>query len=364
MFSSLPDDWVVEVEAIEPRIPVVSEEELRYKPVPEVRALAVKTKAEEVVAVVATEEAKVWEPVPEVRLRAVAKVLLPMVIVLALALLPILTAPVVVESKVMALAPVELRTRVVVPLMVPAPAKVKAVAEVEIVSIEATPVKAPAVETFRPDELRLKVSSVALPMVIVLAATPVPIRTEPVVVESKVMALAPVELRVKVVVPATVRAPESVILLVVKVWEPMTVPVMKVPTPALSILVAPLRVKAPAVMATLPVAVVMPVAPVMAPPEISMLVVSRAKVPEPPPIETRALEVPVPMLVAELVEALMLVVPVIVRPPVPCSRPEPELTPTKVAAPALLTCQVDEVPRTSAPVPELEIASTAPEAEA
>ncbi len=40
------------------------------------------------------------------------------------------------------------------------------------------------------------------------------------------------------------------------------------------------------------------------------------------------------------------------------------MTPTKVAAPALVTCQVEEVPRISTPVPELEKARTAPEAEA
>ena len=45
----------------------------------------------------------------------------------------------------------------------------------------------------------------------------------------------------------------------------MVVPVIKVPTPELSIRVVPFKVKFPAVMATFPVAVVIPVAPVMAP---------------------------------------------------------------------------------------------------
>lgn len=61
-------------------------------------------------------------------------------------------------SKLSAFAPVEETA--------PAPAKVKAVAEVAIVSIEATPVSAPAVETFSPVELIEKVSKVS-PMAIV-----------------------------------------------------------------------------------------------------------------------------------------------------------------------------------------------------
>ena len=59
---------------------------------------------------------------------------------------------------------------------------------------------------------------------------------------------------------AMVKAPLSAILLVVNVWEPMTVPVMKVPTPALLMRVTPFKVRTPAVMATLPaVAVMFPV---------------------------------------------------------------------------------------------------------
>ena len=47
---------------------------------------------------VATDEVKVCEPVPEVNAKAVAPVLFPIVIVLALAPVPILMAPVVAES--------------------------------------------------------------------------------------------------------------------------------------------------------------------------------------------------------------------------------------------------------------------------
>jgi hypothetical protein len=59
----------------------------------------------------------------------------PILMVLALLPVPRFTVPVVPESKVKALTPVE--------VMVPAPAKPRAVAEVAIVSIEATPVNAP-----------------------------------------------------------------------------------------------------------------------------------------------------------------------------------------------------------------------------
>jgi hypothetical protein len=103
-------------------------------------------------------------------------------------------------------------------------------------------------------------------------------------------------------------------------------PVLKVPAPAWE---------------KLPEARARPVAPEIAPAlEISMLVVSRAKVPEPPPILTRVLLVPVLMLVTLLVEALMEVAPVRVKPPVPWSRPDPELTPTPTMAPALDTVKL------------------------
>ena len=98
---------------------------------------------------------------------------------------------------------------------------------------------------------------------------------------------------------------------------------------------------------------VIPVAPVIAPAEeMSMLVVSRAKVPLPPPMETRVFAVPVLMLVAELVFTLMLVAPVRVRPPVPCKSPVPEFTPTAVTAPPWVTPKLVEVIKLVPKVPE------------
>jgi hypothetical protein len=70
----------------------------------------------------------------------------PVAILIVLALLPLprFTAAVVPESRVRALAPVV--------LIVPAPANVSEVAVIDIVSIELTPVRAPAVVTLSPDE--------------------------------------------------------------------------------------------------------------------------------------------------------------------------------------------------------------------
>ena len=108
-----------------------------------------------------------------------------------------------------------------------------------------------------------------------------------------------------------------------------------------------MKVPALALWSKLPEAKVMPVAPVIAPVLLmSMLVVFKLKVPAPPPMLTRALEVPVPMLVALLALALMLVVPVMlavpvrVKPPVPWSKPVPELMPTPTMAPAELTVKL------------------------
>jgi hypothetical protein len=58
------------------------------------------------------------------------------------------------------------------------------------------------------------------------------------------------------------------------------------------------------------------------------------------PIVTVPEYVPVPMFVAARPEALMLVAPVRVKPPVPWIRPEPELTPTEVIKPAAVTVPV------------------------
>lgn len=82
----------------------------------------------------------------------------PRLMVLALFPVPKLTVPVEPESIVMA--------EVVVEEIVPAPAKVRLVAFTAMVSIEATPVKAPAVETFSPPfEVKAKVP-VELPIAV------------------------------------------------------------------------------------------------------------------------------------------------------------------------------------------------------
>jgi len=88
----------------------------------------------------------------------------PMLIVLALLPVPRFTAPVVPESRLRALE--------VVVLIVPAAAKVTSVAENNIVSMEATPVRAPPVVTLSPPlEVRAKVP-VALPIVTLLVPVP------------------------------------------------------------------------------------------------------------------------------------------------------------------------------------------------
>ena len=58
---------------------------------------------------------------------------------------------------------------------------------------------------------------------------------------------------------------------------------------------------------------------------------------EAPPEAITNTPVELPRLVAAVPVALMLVMPVTVSPPVPCRRPEPELTPTATTAPALET---------------------------
>ena len=159
---------------------------------------------------------------------------------------------------------------------------------------------------------------------------------------------------VKVIFARLLVAPESAAIVLAMVVKPfkdtVPVPVLKVPVP---------------VWTKLPEAILIPVAPVIAPPEeMSRFVVSKAKVPEPPPILTRVLAVPVLIEVVELVLLLILVVPVMVNPPVPCNKPEPEFTPTNTAAPVLVIFQVLAVPEISLPVPELLIARTSPVAEA
>jgi hypothetical protein len=104
---------------------------------------------------------------------------------------------------------------------------------------------------------------------------------ERVVVAAAIFKALEAELKVKSPDPpeAIVRAPLSAMLLVVKVWDPMTVPVMKVPTPALDILVVPLKDRSPAVIARFPdvmvsppEATVNPVRPVKLPPDVRLAV--------------------------------------------------------------------------------------------
>lgn len=114
---------------------------------------------------------------------------------------------------------------------VPAPANVKAVALVLIVSSEATPVKAPPVVTFRPpDEVNWNVP-VALP--IVVAAVPVElIKVVPKIVVEPLMAFVPPE------TPKVLIAPVPVPKVLVKeapvpmVEAPDEVKVVKLPAPA------------------------------------------------------------------------------------------------------------------------------------
>jgi len=157
------------------------------------------------------------------------------------------------------------------------------------------------------------------------------------------------------VLPLRETMPVPVLRVPLPVWEMLPPAKVLVPVPTLKVLlpvtlVAPFRETLPvpvlkvpelADWSKLPLAMVMPVAPVMAPALlISMLVVSRLKVPDPPPILTKALLLPVLMLVALLVLLLMEVVPVRVRPPVPWSKPVPLLTPTPTMAPAELTVKL------------------------
>ncbi len=93
----------------------------------------------------------------------------PKLIILAVEPVPKLTSPLVPESTETAPVEPEVKDKAVPApeVMAPEPAKPKLVAEVEMVSNEATPVKAPPVETFKPVELRAKVP-VALPILVLL----------------------------------------------------------------------------------------------------------------------------------------------------------------------------------------------------
>jgi len=138
-----------------------------------------------------------------------------------------------------------LKARVLAPVeeIVPAPAKVRAVAEVAMVSIEATPVRAPAVETFSPPEAEINWKvPVVLPMVVV----PVPV-VAIVTFEAPALAksVAPVEVSVvnlpveavvapivvELIVPPVMVTPEEAKVLAVKVWVTVNEPVLVVNIP-------------------------------------------------------------------------------------------------------------------------------------
>ena len=164
-----------------------------------------------------------------------------------------------------------------------------------------------------PEELKvvkLPVEGVVAPMAVELMPVAVVLKLE----EVMVRALAPVLIE-EADRPERAKAPEVAVRLrapVVKVrpLEAVRVPAeVIVPVPVVEIL--------PGVV-MFPEAKVIPVAPVMAPAdEISILVVCNEKVPEPPPMVTKPVDVPVLMLVALLVLLLIDTVPVTSRPPVP-----------------------------------------------
>src|SRR5579872_3408612 len=84
------------------------------------------------------------------------------------------------------------------------------------------------------------------------------------------------------------------------------------------------------------------------------LAVLRANVPEPPPMVTSWLFVPVPMFTAKFELLFRLTAaPVIVRPPAPWIKPLPEFTPTAVTAPAFVTEKLAALMRFVNPVPKL-----------
>lgn len=194
--------------------------------------------------------------------------------------------------------------RVPADVIVPVPV-VDMFAEVEIFPlavIDVTPVKAPALDTFNPEEFREKVSSVALPMVIVFAATPVPIFIAPVVPESRVIEedvveeIVPAPAKVKAVaevaivsIEATpVRAPPVVTFnppLEASANVPVELPTVTFPVPvvaivtllapAVAIFVAPVEdnvVNAPVDAVVAPIAVLfIPVAVVLKCPEVNVM---------------------------------------------------------------------------------------------
>ena len=212
-----------------------------------------------------------------------------------------------------ALAPVE--------AIVPAPAKVRWLASVVIVSSVETPVKPPVVETFKPPEAEINWK---VPVVLPMVTVPVPV-VAMVTLEAPALArsVVPVEVRVvnlpvlgvvapmevELMVPPVIVTPEELRVLAVRVWVTVSEPGSVVRTPV-----------APSVMAevlavpiwTMPL-VVVPVPPcstklpptLVVPVWLEPLRVKDEPVPEPvvesPGAKTRALEVPAAAVVMSLV---------------------------------------------------------------
>ena len=204
--------------------------------------------------------------------------------------------------------------------IVPAPAKVKAVAEVAIVSREATPVRVPPVVTFRPpDEVRAKVP-VALPM----ATVPVPVvamvTAEAPAVARLVAPLldrvvkAPVEgveapMVVELIVPPVMVTPEEAKVLPVRVWVTVSEPVLVVKTPVAPMVIAlvlavPIWTRPLVVVPVPPCSTKLPPTDVI-PVWLEPLRVKLEPVPEPtvesPGAKTKALLVPAAVVVMSLV---------------------------------------------------------------
>jgi len=136
---------------------------------------------------------------------------------------PRFTAPVVPESIVKAFAPVELN--------VPAPAKVRAVAEVAIVSIEATPVSAPAVVAFNPPfETKANVP-VALPIVVFDVPVPFILAVPPVTVRPRLPVSNPAEVIVPVPVVEILFEVEIVFAVAIEPKPEAIEPEVRAPTP-------------------------------------------------------------------------------------------------------------------------------------
>lgn len=231
-----------------------------------------------------------------------------------LAALPVrLRAPVAPPLKARVLAPVL--------AIVPAPAKVRWLESVVMVSRLATPVRPPVVETFRPP---LALINWKVPVVLPMVTVPVPVvAIVTLLAPALARSVAPVEVRVvnlpvegvvapmevELIVPPVMVTPEELRVLAVRVWVTVSEPGSVVRTPV-----------APRVMAlvlavpswTMPL-VVVPLPPcstrlpptLVAPVWLEPRKVRDEPVPEPvvesPGAKTKALEVPAAVVVMSLV---------------------------------------------------------------